>query len=238
MPISPMGGMATATLDTISDKEAILTGQGIDKGALPQSSNVVRYYYFSEGSGSTLADASGNGADASLEGSYSWASGFDGYGGVHFTGGTADMSGQLPSFSEHTMLCVKESDPQSDKGAIWYFAQDQNWGQWVENNSQEVQALYNDGGYNWIPGYSYNDGEWYLTGSRWDGSTQQTLVGTDQTISGESANPSTGDIGAETIAGYSSGTEQWEGTMSLLVVWDSHLSDSEIDQLANDLELP
>lgn len=68
----------------VSDKEAILTGKGIEQDVLPQKEEIIRYYAFDEGSGDTLKDYA-EGEDGTIEGA-SWVDGYDGFGGLSFDG--------------------------------------------------------------------------------------------------------------------------------------------------------
>lgn len=241
MTIEPLDGIGNVTYSTATDKELILTGQGISEGVLPQTADLIRYHHFSAGSGTTVEDATGN-ADGTLRGSTTWETGYDGFNAVASPGSDSDYVGfqSPPKFSAYSIFTLTEHD-SPNSGNL------QADGEYGDNNALILRGdgngnmeLWHNDGSNWTTLTAGGmDTNFHLWTFRWDGSTVYL------TRDGDTANQKTGSASAIGDRGYS-GSELGllasseygygtDGRISLHLAYDAFLSDSEVSQVATDL---
>lgn len=234
-PISPLEGMSTKAYSTGSPEQFILEGDGITENTLPQTGNILRYWHFSDGSGTTISDASTNADDATLNSTPTWSSGYNGYGAVDFSGEYATFSNV--TFTNYTLLVLYNADPGgSGNRTIINTAQDDDILTRVADGPAFSGHHHDGGGYKpWS--ISTTTDAWELWWVRYDGSTVEVIDTSTPASDSFSASAPVGRGGvAPTIGSFDAGSiEDFDGEMSLILLWDTNLTDSELNGVASDL---
>ena len=239
MTLTPSEGLANFAFSVASDKEYILTGDGITEGLLSQSGNIVTYYHYSEGSGSTLYDDSGNGNDADITSSVSWTTdgGYDGFGALDFPGqnGEGVKPPNYSKFSGYTIVTLAKL-PQHDFGSPYHYGVNNATFLRTDSDNTEINLWHNDGSWQTLP-IGINWDTWTMWTTRWDGSTLDFVKNDFAANPSVSASSISDRNDSQDWIGNAKNSYNLNGLISLSITWDVALTDSEISDLAQKLEI-
>lgn len=239
MTLTAADGIANFTFPTATDRELILTGDGISENVLPQTGAIRRYYHYSAGSGSTLADDSGNSNDGTVSGA-TWASGYGGFGSLDYdgSGDYVDIPRTPSQLSAYTAIFVTKHDGVGSYNSSADCEYNDNTEILMRYDGSGTYTAFPNNGFNGLTA-SITEGTWYMFALRVasDGSNTSFIVNdfaqqdsnSDTTTSGRDNDPAR--LGGSAGYGYDMFGEQ-----SLHLLYDVALSDSEISQIANDLQ--
>lgn len=197
------------------------------KATLPAS---IAYWGAGEGTGSALADSSGNGRGGTLVGGATWTNGVSGY-GLHFDGSTGYASAGWNQLSGNAARTISTwFATTSGANSDWV-----SWGTDTANGLSQL-GIYQGGigylGYAndlTVPAAAYTDGKWHQLTATFTGTTlllylDGTQVGSKSTTLATGASSSI-NIG-RSITGATG--QYFAGTLDQVAVYNSALSATQV----------
>ncbi|WP_171682917.1 family 43 glycosylhydrolase [Paenibacillus planticolens] len=143
-----MGKKIVSLLLTISMLAGLLLGMPTT-GAAAEDSSLMLWYRFNEGTGTTVADSSGNNRSGKLNGTYSWTKGPDGSGAISLDGssGFVQMPNAILAGLSSVTVATNVFVDQANSNPSWVFTFGSSTNPNGDANAHYLGLLLEAGGY-------------------------------------------------------------------------------------------